>query len=529
MSRSWKHSSIHQMGELYSNAIALLNSRRRKARPSLTGPPGGNLIPGLDLMPSLNGTPSLKGTPSLMGVREWLQELGHSDDDVNGLNVIHVSGTKGKGSTCAFINSFLTAHGERTGFPRKIGLYTSPHLKYVQERIQIDSKPISEKLFAKYVFEVWHGLSGKISPGPRYLQLLLLISVHAFINEGIDVAIYETHNGGEFDATNVIQKPVVTGVTTIGMDHVEQLGPLIENIAWHKAGIFKHGSPAFSTFQEPAAATVLQQRADEKNVALQFVGVNPTIPHSALALKPEVQRTNCSLAIALASTFLKVKAPQEHCILESQDILKGIEQFSWPGRFHHIVDGNHQWFLDGAHNELSIQKAAQWFLDTTLEGQGYLVMSDPKNMELEADVSSKSPPRTRVLIFSHISERDGAAILKGVAEALHRGGLQIHHVILSTYEERQDGAVSMEHCSKTPEKPFSLDVQKDYIEAYRSIDPNAHISIESTIEGALNLAREIGSRDNGMQALVTGSLYLIGGALRLLEKDTKEIPYNVST
>lgn len=313
----------------------------------------------------------------------------------------------------------------------------------MQERIQIDSRPISEILFAKYAFEVWHGLSGKASPGPRYLQLLFLISVHAFIREGIDVAIYETHNGGEYDATNVIQKPVVTGITTIGMDHVEQLGPSIENIAWHKAGIFKHGSPAFSTFQEPAAATVLQQRANEKNVALQFIGVDSTLPRNALALKPEVQRTNCSLAIALASTFLKVKAPQLYCNLTSQDILQGIEQFSWPGRFHHIVDGNHQWFLDGAHNELSIQKSAQWFVEATSEGQGYLIMSDPNNVELEADISSQNPSCTRVLIFSHISERDGAALLKGVAEALHKGGLQIQHVILSTYEERQDGAVSM--------------------------------------------------------------------------------------
>lgn len=293
------------------------------------------------------------------------------------------------------------------------------------------------------MFEVWHGLSGKISPGPRYLQLLLLISVHAFLREGVDAAIYETHNGGEYDATNVIQKPVVTGVTPIGMDHVEQLGPLIENIAWHKAGIFKHGSPAFSTFQEPAAATVLQQRANEKNVALQFIDVNPTLPRNAMALKPEVQRTNCSLAIMLASTFLKLKSPQDYSILTSQDILQGIEQFSWPGRFHHIVDGNHQWFLDGAHNELSIQKAAQWFVETTLERQGYLVMSNSNDVKFEADVSSTSPPCTRVLIFSHISERDGAALLKGVAETLRRGGLQIQHVILSTYEERQDGAVSM--------------------------------------------------------------------------------------
>ena len=302
---------------------------------------------------------------------------------------------------------------------------------------------MSENLFAKYVFEVWNGLSGKISPEPRYLQLLLLISVHAFIREGIDVAIYETHNGGEYDATNVIQKPIVTGVTTIGMDHVAQLGPSIENIAWHKAGIFKRGSPAFSTLQEPAAAAVLQQRANEKNVTLKFIDVDPTLPCNAFVLKPEVQRTNCSLAIALARTFLKVKAPKEHRILMSQDILQGMEQFSWPGRYHHIVDGNHQWFLDGAHNELSIQKAAQWFVETTSEGQGYLVMSDLSKTELEAEVSSRTLPYTRILIFSHISERDGAALLKGLAKALQRNGLQIKHVILSTYEERQDGAVSI--------------------------------------------------------------------------------------
>lgn len=77
-----------------------------------------------------------------------------------------------------------------------------------------------------------------------------------------------------------------------------------------------------------------------------------------------------------------------------------------------------------------------------------------------------------------------------------------------------------DHCFKTPEKPFSLDVQNDYVEAYRSIDPDVHITIEPTIEGALNHAREIGNRDNGMQTLVTGSLYLIGGALRLLETNS---------
>ena len=245
---------------------------------------------------------------------------------------------------------------------------------------------MSESLFVKYVFEVWNGLSGKPLPEPRYLQLLFLISVHTFIREGVDVAIYETHNGGEYDATNVIQKPIVTGVTTIGRDHVEQLGPSIENIAWHKGGIFKRGTPAFSSLQEPAAAAILQERADNRSVTLKFINVNPTIPVQEIALKPSVQKINCSLAIALASTFLQVKAPKKHCVLEPQDILQGTKQFSWPGRFQRITEGDHEWFLDGAHNELSIKEAAQWFVEVITEGQGYLMMPYWDDMTQKAEI-----------------------------------------------------------------------------------------------------------------------------------------------
>ena len=294
------------------------------------------------------------------------------------LNVIHVAGTKGKGSTCAFVDSFLRAHRERTGFPRRIGLYTSPHLRVVQERVRINSQPISKEAFTKYVFEVWNrlSLSDHPSQGPRFLQLMMLISVHAFIREKVDVAIYETHNGGEYDATNLFQKPVATGITTIGMDHIAQLGPSIENIAWHKAGIFKNGSPAFSTLQESAASTVLQRRATEKEVTLKFVNIDPALSANARTLRSDVQKINSSLALALAGAFLNDKAPKDSSSLTSHDILQGVEQFSWPGRFHQIVNGNHQWFLDGAHNELSVQKAAQWFAETVPEMQRYLKISD---------------------------------------------------------------------------------------------------------------------------------------------------------
>lgn len=202
----------------------------------------------------------------------------------------------------------------------------------------------------------------------------MLVSIHAFIAENVDVAIYETHNGGEFDATNVIQRPVVTGITTIGMDHIDQLGPSIENIAWHKAGIFKEGRPAFSSMQQPSATAILKQRAAEKGATLAFVDVNSSLPADSLALNAEVQRTNSSLAIALVGSFLEEKGPKEHRAMNLQDMELGIEQFSWPGRFQRIIDGNYQWFLDGAHNDLSVQKAALWYAKSASKTQMSVLM-----------------------------------------------------------------------------------------------------------------------------------------------------------
>lgn len=114
----------------------------------------------------------------------------------------------------------MQSHQRRTGFPRKIGLYTSPHLIEYTERIRINSVPLSKEKFAERFFEVWDcvGLGGRGQPRP--LQFLALVSFHAFIKESVDAAIYETHHGGEYDVTNIIGRPVVTAVTAIGLDHI---------------------------------------------------------------------------------------------------------------------------------------------------------------------------------------------------------------------------------------------------------------------------------------------------------------------
>jgi folylpolyglutamate synthase len=302
-------------------------------------------------------------------------------EDINRLNIIHVAGTKGKGSTCAFTESFLRAHGRRTGFPRKTGLYTSPHLILPEERIRLNYEPLSTSLFAKYFFEVHDRLpqlaseydpsTGAVERGPRFLQIFALFAFHVFLREGVDVAIVETHSGGQYDATNVVQKPVVTAISTLGMDHIDMLGPTIENIAWHKAGIFKPGAVALTAIQERGPSEVLKQRSAEQGGEVRFVESDDRLPANSIALEPEVQRKNASLALAAATAFLARKAPAESKDMIAEDITAGVEQFSWPGRFQTLAEDDVTWFLDSAHNNMSVEIAAEWFAQAGRDLQRY--------------------------------------------------------------------------------------------------------------------------------------------------------------
>lgn len=250
------------------------------------------------------------------------------------------------------------AFGARNGYPTKVGLYTGPHLIHRRERIRLGAQPISESLFAKYFFEVWDKF-GDETDLPRYLQLMTLVSFHAFLSEKVDVAIYETHCGGEYDATNALT-PSVTGITCIGLDHVGALGPSITDVAWHKAGIFHHSASAFSSPQQDNVAKVLRARAAEKSVSLDFTGIDARVREDVAALKPHVQKINFSLAISLVNSFLESQ-PSPSSFLTQGDIDEAARLLDWPGRFQVIRDGKLEWYLDGAHNELSIPIAAEWY------------------------------------------------------------------------------------------------------------------------------------------------------------------------
>ncbi|RAK99394.1 folylpolyglutamate synthase [Aspergillus ibericus CBS 121593] len=479
----------------YENALKLLETRRRKARPTT---PAATFQQQTGAPPS--NTPTVRGVPSLNGMKEWLQMLGHTESDLNNLNIIHVAGTKGKGSTCAFARSLLRSHGLRTGFPGRVGLYTSPDLQCIRERIQIDDRPITEEIFARYFFEVWDRIitqnpsNGKEGARlPRYLQLLAILAFHTFIRENVEAAIFETHHGGEYDATNVVQNPVVTGVTSLGMDHVAQLGPTLEDIAWHKAGILKTGVPAFSLEQEAVAARMLRNRAAEKRTHLEFVAVNTSLPDNSKVLGVTVQKLNCSLAVELVRKFVQVKAPGHE--LNAEDISRAVDSFSWGGRFQIIEKGLCRWFLDGAHNTLSLEQAAAWFSENT---------------------GALNYRRCRVLIFSHFSEeRDGRVLVECLAHALSARGAKPEHVIFTTYNERDDGTSRLDKTLKVPEKPFP-DLCSVYAAVWSRLDPEAIVSSKPTIEAAIRLAEQIAAESGGAQCFVTGSLHLVGGALNLL-------------
>ncbi|CRG90132.1 Folylpolyglutamate synthase [Talaromyces islandicus] len=374
----------------------------------------------------------------------------------------------------------------------------------IRERIRINGEPISRELFTARFFEIWEKLPSVATPDldiPRYLQLLALLSFHVFIEENVDVAVYETHFGGEYDATNIISAPVATAITSISMDHVKLLGPKIENIAWHKAGIFKSGSLAFSTIQEQAVTRILQHRAAEKGVQLDFVGLDAALPTDATALEPKAQKLNCSLALVVARAWLSANVRKEHTNIDQADIIYSINQFYWPGRYQQINDGNYQWFLDGAHNEPSLRYAVEWFAGRVTEHQKWVIL---KHIDCQITVISSS----LVLIFSHFSSRDGVALLRTIAESFVDNKIQAQHVILSSYDEMRDGTTRIDRNFRNR---FSEEEQEKYAEFWRSFDPSAAVLCERTIEEALDRARKIGDQNSGIQILITGSLHLVSG------------------
>lgn len=469
---------------------------------------------------------------SILEMRGYLARIGYSSQDLDRLNIVHVAGTKGKGSTCAFVDSILSRYQQQGRRPHKLGLFTSPHLIAVRERIRINSAPISEALFAKYFFQVWDRLEDNatlaadaVAPGtkPIYARYLTLLSYHVFLSEGVDAAVYETGIGGEYDATNVVDRPVATGISTLGIDHVFVLGPTVETIAWHKAGIMKPGCPAFTIEQVAPAAQVLQDRAAEKGLALTVLDIDPRL--AGVRIRPDAafQKRNATLAVALAETALKKLDPAFSADPEvlPREFVDGLEQVVWRGRCEVKEEDTIIWHVDGAHTVDSLKMAARWFV---------------------GECAARDSAGSRVLIFNQQGRVEAVDFLDGLCDAVWRAdpaGKGFEHVIFCTnvtyaatgYKRGMfsrgllgsaaaDTTADFVNHQHDPADIAKMTMQRVFAERWSALDPAANVMLIPTIEEAINMARKLAAEKEGapkVQALITGSLHLVGGALGILE------------
>jgi dihydrofolate synthase/folylpolyglutamate synthase len=259
---------------------------------------------------------------------------------------IHVAGTNGKGSTCAMIEAIQRAHGRRTG------LYTSPHLVAIGERIQVDRRPLSDERVVALaeILRPHHAAIAAAEPdlAPTFFELITAAAWIEFALRRVDVIVLETGLGGRLDATNICA-PEVCVITSIGLDHQEYLGPTLAHIAAEKAGILKPGVPAVVGLVPPAAAAVIAARAQAIGTPLYWLKdyFPDGLPETNLV--GEHQRANAGLA--LLACELATELPVDEATARA-----ALRQVDWAGRWQRLAlaDGR-SLIVDGSHNEEGVR------------------------------------------------------------------------------------------------------------------------------------------------------------------------------
>ena len=285
--------------------------------------------------------------------------------------IIHVTGTNGKGSTIAFMRELFVAHG------KKVGTFTSPHIISIHDRICINGQPIADEDFVRMANQVKEMEKTLLETHDQlsFFELLTLIALLYFKEQGVDLVLLEVGIGGLLDTTNVVTGEIAV-IASIGLDHQETLGDSLEEIAEQKAGIFKAGRKAVIAKLAPEAELVCQKRARESDVDLYQAGREFTLNagdfSSSLArfsqleigLEGAYQQENAALAL---ETFLLFMAPREEGV-EEELVRQALKETHWAGRLERIRP---QIYLDGAHNLPALTRLVE-FIQGEIQ-QGYQV------------------------------------------------------------------------------------------------------------------------------------------------------------
>ena len=449
----------------------------------------------------------LANTPShkfdLEHMRVLLQALGHPEKKFPS---VLIAGTNGKGSTAATLASILRASGLKTG------LYTSPHLIRINERIRISSEEIEDDDFARL-----HGEVDKLAESlverselpwhPSFFEMMTAIAFTHFARERVDVAVLEVGMGGRLDATNVVD-PLVSVITDISLDHQKYLGNTVSEIAREKAGIIRHGGTVVTLPQQPAANDVIGNAILELDATgISAVAyVPPVSPASTQYVLPsgktaevrscyplEVmgrqivvktplvgrhQLRNVALAIAAAEQISKKGLPG----ITAESIERGIRETAWPGRFQ-VLESGDQWpeiVLDVAHNP-----AGAWALRSALS-QRY---------------------DDRPLIFVFAAMRDKA--ISEMAEILFPMAEQV----IATRPANPRAASPEEIMEAATRTGTPIELIPDVRAALeRARVSSAHLATAPT---AVQRSESSGASKDGV-LVITGSIYLVGEAMHIL-------------
>ncbi|MCB9581029.1 MAG: bifunctional folylpolyglutamate synthase/dihydrofolate synthase [Polyangiaceae bacterium] len=306
----------------------------------------------------------------------------HFSHPERGFEAVHVSGTNGKGTVCAFVASMARATG------KKVGLYTSPHLVRFAERIQIDGEPIDDETLVRLLNQVMDE-----APELTFFEVTTLTAFLAFREAKIDLAVIETGLGGRLDATNIIPPPRIAAITRVAFDHMLELGDTLAKIAVEKAGIIKTGSTVVVGKLHPDAREVVERRADQVGAHLVALGSPEPIPGAALAY-PRFAMFGSNLAVA-------VTIAQELGI-PPRTIADGIEATQWPGRNELLHrNGQELTLLDCAHNP-----------------DGAVALSHVLDPSMLGEIESR---RDVALVFGSLKRKNWRAMLKRLEQvAAHR-------------------------------------------------------------------------------------------------------------
>jgi dihydrofolate synthase/folylpolyglutamate synthase len=416
-----------------------------------------------------------RDTFSLDRMNRLLKKLGEPHKKIR---AVHIAGTKGKGSTATMLAQMLTSCGH------KVGLYTSPHICEVRERISINGSMISQASLARLISRSMRHIEDMDDDKPTFFEIFTALAFCHFADEKVDIAVIETGLGGRLDSTNVL-KPAVCGLTSISLDHTHQLGRTIGEIAAEKAGILKAHIPAVSVPQHPEAKRVLKRVAKESNASLLFTGdeiefsyrvessredgchtrLCLTTPRSQFEHLPvpvlgEHQALNCGLALALLDELKR-----QGMEIDDDRAIEGLAKVRLPGRME-LIRTDPRVLVDGAHNAASMQ--------ALMRGMAQHISYD-----------------SMVMVFGCAADKDIPGMMDQIATGADK--------------------VIFTRASNNPRAADPKDLAEVYDERCGRV-----AQVVETLEEAIRVAHNAVSREDII--CITGSFYLVGEAKKLLQR-----------